>query len=317
MRKVTGKKKEAQNGEDEGIDATEQEEGVENGDADADPLSGPAENDDDDEADADEAKEADEQNGDGANDDSEDEPLAKGKKTGAKKAKKAAKKAASKGRPKKKVSLNVPEEENDDDEDEEYEVADIIDHKYVGKKLLYRIRWKGFSAADDTWEPKDSLSCPDIIKRYEADNDVSQKAAAGASKGKKRAAPKAAKKPGKKAKAEEEEDDDEDGDDEKEYEVQRILDVTVKKNGKREFLVHWKGWSSRFDTWEPEENLNCDELIKAFDQKLDKIKASSQKELRLAPKTTKRFVAANNRAGGTRHSKRGGGKQRITYFEDE
>lgn len=119
----------------------------------------------------------------------------------------------------------------------------------------------------------------------------------------------------KKAKDDEEEDDDEEGDPDKEYEVQRILDVRKKKNGTREFLVHWKGWSSRFDSWEPEDNLNCNDLIEDFDSKLSKAKNSTQKELRIAPKATKHFTSSNRRAGGVRASKRAGGKERVTYFD--
>lgn len=50
--------------------------------------------------------------------------------------------------------------------------------------------------------------------------------------------------------------------------VERILEVHHKKNGKREFLIHWKGWSNKFDSWEPEDNLNCSDLIKKF---MDKV----------------------------------------------
>lgn len=37
---------------------------------------------------------------------------------------------------------------------EEYEVQKIIDDEMRGGKKYYRIRWKGWSAKDDTWEPK-------------------------------------------------------------------------------------------------------------------------------------------------------------------
>lgn len=36
----------------------------------------------------------------------------------------------------------------------EYEVQKIIDDEMRGGKKFYRIRWKGWSAKDDTWEPK-------------------------------------------------------------------------------------------------------------------------------------------------------------------
>lgn len=123
--------------------------------------------------------------------------------------------------------------------------------------------------------------------------------------------------PAKKTKKarDESEEEDEEGDPDKEYEVQRIIDVRKKKNGTREFLVHWKGWSSRFDSWEPEDNLNCDDLIQAFDSKLSKAKNTSQKDLRIAPKATKHYTSSNRRAGGVRASKRAGAKERVTYFD--
>lgn len=51
--------------------------------------------------------------------------------------------------------------------------------------------------------------------------------------------------------------------DNEEYEVAKILDVRTRR-GTKEFLVHWKGWSTSNDSWEPEINLSCDDLIKTF-----------------------------------------------------
>jgi hypothetical protein len=48
------------------------------------------------------------------------------------------------------------------------------------------------------------------------------------------------------------------------------MEVHFKKNGSREFLIHWKGFSHKEDTWEPERNLNCPELIEKFMEKVDK-----------------------------------------------
>lgn len=293
----------------------------ENGDND-EPAEEPEANEENDASDAEEADDAEEEND---KEEDDDKPLKakNSKKSTKKKEKKAAKKAAkkSKKKEKKRVSLNVPadkvdpEDDTDEDEEEEeaeYEVQNIVDHRYVGKRLEYKIRWKGYSAKDDTWEAKNSLSCPEIIKKYEASQKSSPKASTSSAK--KRKGGKSPAKPAKKARkdeSEEEEDEDEDA----EYEVARLLEVRTRK-GKREFLVHWKGWSARFDNWEPEENLNCDELIQKFDEKLDKAKSASQKDLRAAPKSTKRY-AVDPKHKGARTSKRGGGRTRVTYYDDE
>ena len=57
-------------------------------------------------------------------------------------------------------------------------------------------------------------------------------------------------------------------DEEPEYEVESILKRRVRKIGKGarvEFLVHWKGYPSEEDTWEPKSNLtHCKEILKEF-----------------------------------------------------
>merc|ERR1719322_1912629 len=39
------------------------------------------------------------------------------------------------------------------------------------------------------------------------------------------------------------------------------------KNGKMEYLVKWKGWSPKYSTWEPEENILDPRLIQIFKEK--------------------------------------------------
>jgi hypothetical protein len=91
--------------------------------------------------------------------------------------------------------------------------------------------------------------------------------------------------------------------------VERIVDMQAKKNGKREFLVHWKGFSAKDDTWEPEEHLNCKDLISKFTEKLKSAKNATQKELRVAPKHTKRLTLATKEKG-RRLSRRNDSKER-------
>lgn len=49
------------------------------------------------------------------------------------------------------------------------------------------------------------------------------------------------------------------------YEVERITDEWQDLDGKRHYLVQWKGYGRDSDTWEPEENLvDCDEALQDF-----------------------------------------------------
>nr|XP_046241256.1 chromodomain Y-like protein 2 isoform X1 [Scatophagus argus] len=53
------------------------------------------------------------------------------------------------------------------------------------------------------------------------------------------------------------------------YEVERIVDKRRNKKGKWEYLIRWKGYGSKEDTWEPEHHLlHCEEFIDQFNLRL-------------------------------------------------
>ena len=104
------------------------------------------------------------------------------------------------------------------------------------------------------------------------------------------------------------EQNDNEEDEDKEFEVERIIDVHFLKNKKRLFLIRWKGFSQSDDSWEPEENLNCPDLIAKFMEKLESAKKVDRRELRINPALTKPCTLGTH---GRRHSRRNVDKQRY------
>lgn len=49
--------------------------------------------------------------------------------------------------------------------------------------------------------------------------------------------------------------------------VESIVDKIVSAEGKVHYLLKWKGYPHSENTWEPEEFLNCPELMEKFEKK--------------------------------------------------
>lgn len=100
-----------------------------------------------------------------------------------------------------------------------------------------------------------------------------------------------------------------------ELQVERIVDKRRNKKGKWEYLIRWKGYGSKEDTWEPENHLmHCEEFIDQFNslrlhsQRRHKVSKSRQESLITAESSRPRSDARKKkRIVGPAVGVRGGG----------
>ena len=57
------------------------------------------------------------------------------------------------------------------DGESEFEVENILQHKYVGRKkeIHYLVQWRGYSRVESTWEPEEHLNnAPEVLEAYKS-----------------------------------------------------------------------------------------------------------------------------------------------------
>jgi chromobox protein 1 len=156
----------------------------------------------------------------------------------------------------------APEVEGE--EEEEYVVEKIVD-KRVSKsgKTEYFLKWKGYGDEDNTWEPKENVSCKDMIADFE--KKLKEKKTTPAAK-RKSDSPKNNKSEEKKAKKEDSSSRVRGFD--RGLEVERILGATD-SSGDLMFLLKWKGSDEADLVPAKEANLKCPQsVIKFYEERL-------------------------------------------------
>ena len=51
------------------------------------------------------------------------------------------------------------------------------------------------------------------------------------------------------------------------YEVESVLDVRHTADGKREFLIKWRGWGPLWNNWEPEDHILDKRMLRKFNKR--------------------------------------------------
>ncbi|KAK9505926.1 hypothetical protein O3M35_009884 [Rhynocoris fuscipes] len=204
---------------------------------------------------------------------------------------------------------------------EEYEVDFIVEDRKVKGKTQYRVRWKGFSSAEDTWEDEDNLDCDELVNEYlnnkektknNGNNENSEEKIKKSKGVKKKPKGKKLKSSSGGKKGRSEVKPDENG----EFVISKILDMHVSKNGKHEFHVVWKGFPLSESSWEPEENVKDTAAYERFLKRLEEAKSASLKQLRVARTPTDRFTLTPQ-STDRRASRRFENKQRVKYYDAE
>merc|ERR1711928_8377 len=75
-----------------------------------------------------------------------------------------------------------------------------------------------------------------------------------------------------------------------EYVVEKILDHRLAPDGRKQYLLKWKGYPDEENTWEPSENLNCMKLIATYESKTTRGRKKNENKTSKTSKTSNKIA---------------------------
>ncbi|XP_059500072.1 chromobox protein homolog 5-like [Stegostoma tigrinum] len=153
------------------------------------------------------------------------------------------------------------------DEEEEYVVERVLDRRVVRGRVEFLLKWKGFSEADNTWEPEKNLDCPELISEFlKTYNKEKEKENGAGSRDKVEAGKRRSSivngSEDTKAKRKKEDDDNLRGF-ERGLEPEKIIGATD-SCGELMFLMKWKDSDEADLVLAREANVKCPQIVIAF-----------------------------------------------------
>ncbi|KAG5678650.1 hypothetical protein PVAND_008306 [Polypedilum vanderplanki] len=79
----------------------------------------------------------------------------------------------------------------------------------------------------------------------------------------------------------------------KQYEVEAVVGKRITIEGKIEYLLKWKNYSNKSNTWEPSENLNCTKLIRNYEMNVLKKNEEHDKQIVYIAEETDVYICSS------------------------
>lgn len=103
--------------------------------------------------------------------------------------------------------------------------------------------------------------------------------------------------------------------DEEIYEVEKVVGKRIHQ-GKVEYLLKWKGYSSNDNTWEPEDSLDCSELLQEYEKNKERHEARLEATVKKEKKEKRKEPSEIKAEGKNKRRKLAetvGGKKEKSY----